>query len=453
MRTGVSSTSAAAHGRMWPAPSTRYLNVHSSRRPIGPRAWSFWVELPISAPIPNSPPSVKRVEALTYTHAASTPSWNARADVGVAGDDRLGVAAAVAVDVLDRLVGRVDDADGELEREVLGVPVLLGRRVDRRRRGAAARGALVAVQRHAGVAQRPQRAGQERPAHVARGRAASRRRCTPRALELGVEDDRLGRVEVGARVDVHVAVARCRVDHRHGRDALQRRLQPLAAARDDQVDDARSGSPARRAPRGRRRRPATIAPSGRPGGRGRLGRDRGEHRVRVRRGSSSRAARSRCPTSGTARRRRSSRSAAPRRRPRRRRAARGPCARRGRSAAAQPSITSPTGSGSAAILRDARGHRRDPCRVEREPVQQRGASARSRGRPRGRARWPRGSPRRALEQRVGDRLQRGVLDLGAERRQQSRDARLARPGRRIVVRPMCDSRCAIGVATGYASTK
>ena len=52
-------------GRTWPSPSTRYLNVHSSRRPIGPRAWSFWVELPISAPIPNSPPSVKRVEALT----------------------------------------------------------------------------------------------------------------------------------------------------------------------------------------------------------------------------------------------------------------------------------------------------------------------------------------------------------------------------------------------------
>jgi hypothetical protein len=53
--------------------------VQSSRRPIGPRACSFCVELPISAPMPNWPPSVKRVEAFTYTHAASTPSWNARA--------------------------------------------------------------------------------------------------------------------------------------------------------------------------------------------------------------------------------------------------------------------------------------------------------------------------------------------------------------------------------------
>jgi hypothetical protein len=53
--------------------------VQSSRRPIGPRACSFCVEFPISAPIPNWPPSVKRVEAFTYTQAASTPSWNARA--------------------------------------------------------------------------------------------------------------------------------------------------------------------------------------------------------------------------------------------------------------------------------------------------------------------------------------------------------------------------------------
>src|SRR5205085_1523219 len=67
------------HARTCPVPSIRYLNVHSSRNPIGPRAWSFWVELPISAPIPNSPPSVNRVDALTYTHAASTPSWKALA--------------------------------------------------------------------------------------------------------------------------------------------------------------------------------------------------------------------------------------------------------------------------------------------------------------------------------------------------------------------------------------
>ena len=53
------------YSRTWPWPWTTYLKVVSSRRPIGPRAWSFCVELPISAPMPNSKPSVKRVDALT----------------------------------------------------------------------------------------------------------------------------------------------------------------------------------------------------------------------------------------------------------------------------------------------------------------------------------------------------------------------------------------------------
>ena len=44
----------------------------SSGSPSGPRACSFCVEMPISAPKPNSPPSVNRVEALTRTAAAST---------------------------------------------------------------------------------------------------------------------------------------------------------------------------------------------------------------------------------------------------------------------------------------------------------------------------------------------------------------------------------------------
>ncbi len=39
---------------------------------MGPRAWSFCVEMPTSAPKPNSPPSVNRVEALAMTTAEST---------------------------------------------------------------------------------------------------------------------------------------------------------------------------------------------------------------------------------------------------------------------------------------------------------------------------------------------------------------------------------------------
>ena len=46
---------------------------------MGPRAWSFWVEMPISQPRPNSPPSVNRVEAFQYTAAESTPARKRRA--------------------------------------------------------------------------------------------------------------------------------------------------------------------------------------------------------------------------------------------------------------------------------------------------------------------------------------------------------------------------------------
>src|SRR5699024_12660607 len=53
----------------WPCPTTSHLLAVISRRPIGPRACSFWVEMPISAPKPNSPPSEKRVEALAMTTA------------------------------------------------------------------------------------------------------------------------------------------------------------------------------------------------------------------------------------------------------------------------------------------------------------------------------------------------------------------------------------------------
>ena len=46
------------------------LNVTAMYRMI--RACSFWVEMPTSAPNPNSPPSVKRVEAFAMTTAEST---------------------------------------------------------------------------------------------------------------------------------------------------------------------------------------------------------------------------------------------------------------------------------------------------------------------------------------------------------------------------------------------
>ncbi len=67
-------TRARCHRR-----STTYLLEVISGSPSGPRACSFWVEIPISAPKPNSPPSVKRVEAFTITAAESTAAVNRRA--------------------------------------------------------------------------------------------------------------------------------------------------------------------------------------------------------------------------------------------------------------------------------------------------------------------------------------------------------------------------------------
>ena len=49
--------------RTCPSPRARYFVVVRAAAPMGPRAWSFCVEIPISPPSPKTPPSVKRVEA------------------------------------------------------------------------------------------------------------------------------------------------------------------------------------------------------------------------------------------------------------------------------------------------------------------------------------------------------------------------------------------------------
>ena len=92
-----------------------------------------------------------------------------------------------------------------------------------------------------------------------------RRVADPGALHLRVVGDPAGHLEVGVRVDVDVAVPRRRVHHRHGRDRLERLLQPLAAARDDQVDQSLRGGQLRElgavsARRAARRTPPAAPP-------------------------------------------------------------------------------------------------------------------------------------------------------------------------------------------------
>ena len=67
---------AVSYGRICPSPKITYFVVVSASNPIGPLACNFCVLIPISAPNPNSNPSVNLVDALTYTAAASISSWN-----------------------------------------------------------------------------------------------------------------------------------------------------------------------------------------------------------------------------------------------------------------------------------------------------------------------------------------------------------------------------------------
>ena len=181
--------------------------------------------------------------------------------------------------------------------------------------------------------------------------------------------------------------------------------------------------------------PATsaIAPVGHAGRRRGLGGDRGEHRVGVRGASTSRAARSRCRTSGTARRRRSSRSAAPRRRRRRRRAARAPCATSRPLGSRQPSIDLADRVGQ----RGDRRARRRRSRRSRAGVERAAGPAARRTSPASRAglevaRVGLEDLGRARLERVGDRVQRRVLGRAASSRARATRARVACAARQSV---------------------
>ena len=81
-----------------PSPSMSHLYVVISSSAIGPRAPSFCVLMPISAPSPNCAPSVKLVGAFQYTQAALALEGTGGAFV--IGDDALAVSGTVEVDVL-----------------------------------------------------------------------------------------------------------------------------------------------------------------------------------------------------------------------------------------------------------------------------------------------------------------------------------------------------------------
>ena len=195
---------------------------------MGPRACSFWVLIPISAPKPNCSPSVKRVEALTTTAAASTSEvkrWAAaRSPVTMASvwPD------AVAGDVVDGPVEVVDDRHAQLQVQELPGEILVGGDAHPHR----------AHDGHGARRRRPapRRPGPQRPREGTRSATA---RWTTRdsaalhtlgrwvlALTTMVERH----VQVGGGVDVHVAVA-VAVDHVGHRGVLARWPRSATARR------------------------------------------------------------------------------------------------------------------------------------------------------------------------------------------------------------------------------
>jgi len=100
------------------------LYVVSSAAPTGPRGGRRWVEMPISAPMPNSPPSANWVEALTRTMALSTSRRNRSAVAASSVTIASGMMRAVAFDMVDRAGDAVHQPHREDRVEIFGAPIL-----------------------------------------------------------------------------------------------------------------------------------------------------------------------------------------------------------------------------------------------------------------------------------------------------------------------------------------
>ena len=138
--------------------------------------------IPISAPKPNSKPSLNLVLAFQNTAALSTPAMEPPRGRAVGRHDRVAVAGSVAVDDRDGLVERADDPDRTTRSRNSAV------------KSAAEAGCGDARRREHGPlrprshrsstplgGQRRAHPGQERPGARPGARAAARRRCRPRA--------------------------------------------------------------------------------------------------------------------------------------------------------------------------------------------------------------------------------------------------------------------------------
>ena len=224
-----------AHRRTCPSPRTTHFNVVSSFTPMGPRACSFWVEMPTSAPEPEL---LTVDEPRRRVHQHRRPVDLGHEAVGgrhVGGDDGLGMPRAVPRDVLDGVAHVVDHADGHHRAEELGGEVAL-----QGRHGVGHDGAhpLVGPDLDARRRQRRGQPGQERSRHTGVHEDRLDRVADPEAVRLGVDRQLVRHGQVGRAVDVDVAVP-VAVEHvGHGGVLDQRRDERPTAARDQAVDEA-----------------------------------------------------------------------------------------------------------------------------------------------------------------------------------------------------------------------
>ena len=201
---------------------------------MGPRAWSFWVLMPISAPKPNSAPSVKRVDALTTTVPASTASVKRPAAA------RSRVRMASVWPEPNRLTwSMAASSDGTTATLIL-------RARNSRPKSSSVASPIAGTRARAPASPTSSTPCSTSAAATAGRKASATASCTTSdsaalhtlgPLRLGVDHDVERVVEVGRRVDVHVAVAVAVDDHGDGgvvADALDQRR---AATRDEAVDD------------------------------------------------------------------------------------------------------------------------------------------------------------------------------------------------------------------------
>jgi len=137
--------------------------------------------------------------------------------------------------VVQGFVERPDDPDRQREGQELGGVVRPVGALERRVAEDVA-GRLVDDQLDTAAAELVRHAGQERRRGPTVHQQGLGRVAHPGPLALGVDDDGQRLVQVGRRVDVHMAVAARGVDHRDLAVLEEVLLELLPAARDDEVD-------------------------------------------------------------------------------------------------------------------------------------------------------------------------------------------------------------------------